>query len=121
MTKFTHPRDAKTGHKWQLRDGTPVAEVKAFNDVRFGYSIVGVCNGQLLTFTNIGERYFNITDTDPSDLIDVPVERTVWMNIYGRPSLTTLLFPTKEEADDRATISRVARVKVTYTEGQFDE
>jgi len=53
------------------------------------------------------------------DLIEVKEKKTLWVNIH--PSGVGYAYLCMSEADYQATNHRVARIKVTYEEGQFDE
>jgi len=53
------------------------------------------------------------------DLVEVKEKKTLWVNIL--PSGVGYAYLCMSEADYQATKHRVARIKVTYEEGQFDE
>lgn len=55
------------------------------------------------------------------DLVNVPEKREVWVNIYDHPSDTGYGYVSKELADRAAGDSRIGRIRVPYTVGQFDE
>jgi len=124
MTKFTHPKDATDGHKWQLRNGTPVHSVTALpmpEAEGLSWSLAVVTDdGSVYTYLSDGRYFENAESSTGYNLIDAPVERVLWLNIYhdtgaGMPK------GTREEADAFADQDRTGRVKVIYTEGQFDE
>lgn len=50
--------------------------------------------------------------------LDLIQDREVWVNIYDQDFLA--VFPTKEAAQ-RSTKTPIARVRVPYTPGQFDD
>jgi len=53
------------------------------------------------------------------DLIrKLPEKKTLWVNVYEDTFAT---HKTKRWADDKAAYDRIARIKVEYEEGQFDE
>lgn len=51
------------------------------------------------------------------DLINVPEEHTVWLNVYLRDG-SNVSHPTRHEADTRAVRNRIACIEVTYKEGE---
>lgn len=56
-----------------------------------------------------------------TDLVNISIKKTLWVNVYDAG--TSYDHPTKERADLYAQESnrRIARIKVEYEEGQFDE
>lgn len=55
-----------------------------------------------------------------SDLINIPIKKTLWVNVH--PDGNTYVYGDKQWAEDGIPRNRlVARVKVEYEEGQFDE
>ena len=58
-----------------------------------------------------------------NDLINIPEEKELWLNVYDenkRVPFATLRV-SKKDADEFADKDRIARIKVTYKEGQFDD
>jgi len=55
------------------------------------------------------------TCSSPSDLINVPVKHTGWVNIYRKASR---IYPTKEEADSCSGSDRIACIKIEFEEGE---
>ena len=55
------------------------------------------------------------------DLQDAPEEHTVWVNVYHDRGTWGRVFNSKYDVDSFAVEGRIARVKVTYKEGQMDE
>jgi len=69
----------------------------------------------VLTYTREGNLY---TDADSSsNLVNVPVQRTLWLNIY-KSGGEILPHPSRERADLSASDDRIACIEVTYTEGE---
>lgn len=56
--------------------------------------------------------------TYPLDLVNTPEEKTLWLNVYHDGVVNHL---TKEVAERCAGQNRIACIKVTYKEGQFDD
>lgn len=59
---------------------------------------------------------------DENDLVNVPEERDVWVNVYNNTYSTT--HPDQEHADRSARIydyARVALLRVRFTVGQMDD
>ena len=68
---FTHPKDAKPGHKWQTRDGREVTDVRV--TARTNYPIAGCVEGggPYVWLANGKFRYSY--EPHPRDLIDAPM------------------------------------------------
>ena len=110
MNTFTHPKDAPEGHKLVTTGGQPATQVTCF-DVRDDVSIVAVVKGCVHSFTRDGKGAV-------FDLIDAPVTREIWVNFYLSGHA---VHNTRERADYFARRDRIARKRVTFTEGEFDE
>ena len=55
------------------------------------------------------------------DLIEVKDKKVLWLNVYNSP-FEGFIYREKERADDESyDEERIARIKVEYEEGQFDE
>lgn len=122
MTKFTHPGDAQPGHKWCLRKSGKEATHVSVMDHPAGYRghTISYFIGNQRQSRRLDGHCFDTLDSHDDDLIDVPVEKTVWLNMYPGGA-TSVHHHTRDEADRIAMPPRIACVKVTYTEGQFDE
>lgn len=59
--------------------------------------------------------------TDGYDIENVPEKRTGWINIYAPKLYPSKIHKTKLLADNHASSARIARIKLEYEEGQFDE
>ena len=58
------------------------------------------------------------------DIVNTPVTHEVWMNCYPRSGdgkQSDIGWSTRKEADAGAAPTRIARLHVTFVEGQFDE
>ncbi len=58
----------------------------------------------------------------PLDLINVPEERELWVNVYNNTYSTT--HPDQEQADRSTSLhgyTRIARLRIRFTVGQMDE
>lgn len=97
------------------RDGRPV-QIITTDGRNKDYPVVGYTGGnQNLTHWTADGRIFKGDHTHPDDLIQ---HREVWVNIYDQEFLA--VFPSKEAAQ-RSTKTPIARVRVPYTPGQFDD
>lgn len=74
-------------------------------------------------FTHRGKFYEGLAGNDPKDLINIPVKREGWINIF--PNLTfppnvvactSHAFDSEKEADDHATGDRVACIRIEWEE-----
>ena len=79
-------------------------------------------SAETVTQRPLNGRFYVIDKEHPSDIINVPEKRTVYINFYEDGVRTT--WNTREGADKEAasytTLKRHSRVKVEYTVGQFD-
>ena len=86
------------------------------------YPFIGyIVGGQRLAWRADGSYELCPNKPNSFDLVEEwvePVERTLWVNVYAD---VTAAHPTRERADWVQCPNRLARVKVTCTEGQFDE
>ena len=66
------------------------------------------------------DGHYNIGPEEArTDLINVPEKRVVWVNV--NPGNWMHTYPSKDDADEYASHSRLSRVRVEYEVGQFDE
>ncbi len=104
----------------QTRDGRPArivcTDTKSGNPI---LALVTLKDGQEvpMQFSTNGQTYKR--EEGAFDLINIPETRTLYVHAYHDNAVG--VFQTREHADYRAVPGRIARVKVTYTEGQFDE
>ena len=111
-TKFTHPKDASEGHEWQTCDGRRVTQVVVI-EVGPGHRFVaGVCEGKPWWHDN------RAVPPTPS-LIDVPVTKVMWVNMYESDLVTR--HDTRNSAEDVINTYRKACIRVEYMDGQFDD
>ncbi len=108
----------------QTRDGRKVRIL--CTDAKCGMPIVALVMAN--TGTEVPVAYykdgaiFNSTNDSGADLINVPEEHTVWVNIQkahkeGLEPGLAILHKTRMIADNYA-VNRIACIKVTYTEGE---
>lgn len=97
------------------RDGRPVQIITMDGRSKF-YPILGYVGdaGVISSWTIEGKQHCSNDEPGPFDLIQ---HREVWVNIYEQEFLA--VFPTKEAAQ-RSHKAPIARVRVPYTPGQFD-
>lgn len=80
MTKFTHPKDAPEGHKWQTREGEPVRIL--CHDANGDHPIVALVGAGKEVTTYSKEGLFFLEEGEYSmDLIDAPTPEQ-WVNVY---------------------------------------
>lgn len=53
------------------------------------------------------------------DLVEVAPKRVLWLNVY--PDGISVAHDSREDADEGSAENRIARLKVEFEEGQFDE
>ncbi|MDE2105110.1 MAG: hypothetical protein KGL39_48170 [Patescibacteria group bacterium] len=77
---------------------------------------------------HVGERYadgrYSSGYDRPHDIINVPEPPKVhveYRNCYQRGVLNYYGYPSRVEADKEAGPNRIACIRITWTEGQFDE
>lgn len=99
----------------RTRDGRPV-QIIATEGRKANWPIVGYIgdSSDLVHWRHDGAKLSEGTP-HPQDLMQ---DREVWVNIYDPDFLA--VFPTKEAAQ-RSTKTPIARVRVPYTPGQFDD
>ena len=114
--EFTHPKDAKEGHKWQDSGGAPVDALHYFPEAN-GDTIAAVINGNMDAFNDDG--FYYIAGADYYRLIDAPVEREVWVNLDEDG--TVRVYDSKKGADVDAYPDRIACKRVNFAEGEFDD
>lgn len=106
--------------KYRYRNGEEarILCVDRPNDNGFG---VVSCDkkGDLHTHTPDG-LYGNSMENHLYDLIEVKEKSVFWANVYNEGRV---IYPhiDKHEADKQGGASRIARIRVEYCEGQFDE
>lgn len=99
----------------RTRDGRPV-QIITTKGRNKDWPIMGYVGDdtELVQWTPTGRAWSSGYES-PHDLIQ---DREVWVNIYDQDFLA--VFPTKEAAQ-RSTKTPIARVRVPYTPGQFDD
>lgn len=109
----------------QTRHGIPVEILRAgVNHPE--YQVVGIRkypDGSEAISTWTQEGKFNIftKGQEALDLVQQPEEKTIWINIYSGEGCCGFAYHSLEAAERASNNARTARVKVTFTEGQFDE
>lgn len=83
--------------------------------------------GSWIATTWSGDGYeFGAGSPCPRDLIPVPERHTLWVNVCRGTTWPVLVYnsrPTRREADEAVNSDRgrIARVRIEFEEGQFDE
>lgn len=113
MIDFTKPLRTRDGRKVRIlctdRKGwTPIVGL-----------IINDSGETIETWSSDGTFKRGALKSDPLDLVNIN-EGVLWVNVYdnGEPGCA---YATREEADEWAVKERLARVKVPWREGQFDE
>ena len=115
--------EAKAGKPVQLANGTK-ARIICFDTKRSGdYPITTLVEvgeskyEDCRPYNNNGEAYYKYPGTD---LVMAPEEKVFYVNIY--PEEDGCIHHSRKTADRAASHgNRIACVKVTYTEGQYDD
>jgi hypothetical protein len=56
---------------------------------------------------------------DPYDLVNVPEKHELWINLYHTEGVFFgCAYPTREQANEKANIDRIACVRIEFTEGE---
>jgi hypothetical protein len=99
----------------RTRDGRPV-QIITTEGRSPGLPVVGyIGDARNLTYWDADGKWRPGIAQHDRDLMQ---DREVWVNIYNEDFLA--VFPTKEAAQ-RSTKTPIARVRVPYTPGQFDD
>ncbi len=112
------------GSKWKTRGGD-IAEVIYHNDDDTNWPLIALVKNinRPATYTKSG--YFNLNTVNHElDLIEPYTELkrgTGYLNVYDNGCTATYAYKTKLEADQKAVGSRIACIRVEWTEGQYDE
>ena len=103
---------------YKTRDGRPV-ELLTTN-ARGAWPVIGYIGDSegLRRWSHDGTNY-NFSRTDALALVEVKPERVMWLNTY--PNDYVYMYRSREEADANSAADRIARLKVEFAEGQFDE
>jgi hypothetical protein len=121
MTEMTTETKFEVGKWYKRGDGELIRVVCV--DAPGGYPVIGVDDGGApWTFSFAGRRVSSYIDSR-LDLIPIPIEPkkkgVVWVNVYGDKDFAFHF--TKEAAERNFTPSRLARIRVDWEEGRFDE
>ena len=83
------------------------------------YPVIGLIEGEAMpTFWTI-ERGYSISTTSPKfNLVEVKEKHTMWLNIYNAADYAPDLYPSRREADKAACSGRIARIEISFTEGE---
>lgn len=85
--------------------GAPVLAAVKFNDGR----------EEVYSYAEDGTWYVG---SGTHDLIPRPVRRRKWINIYKNQEHYSTLFDSKEDADGRNGMDRIACIEIEFTEGE---
>lgn len=102
----------------QTRDGRKARII--CTDAKGAHPIIALIEGD--PYEEVYHYLNNGTSSNEAtgyNLINIPEEKELWVNVYPDPSAVAYI--NKQNADINAENSRIARIKVTYKEGQFDE
>lgn len=99
--------------------GNKVRVVCVDNTAILHFPVIGVCggSGDIFQYTSEGHRWLD--GVSEFDLIREVKEKQVrYINIYPRNEIS---HNSRQTADDCAIHDRLARIRVEYEEGQFDD
>lgn len=108
----------------QTRDGRPArvlcTDLKSPNELRVVIAVL-LTDGKRedVWYRPPCGKFYGMNKESPTDIINVPEKRTVYINIY---SPNDMVLHTTKEAAEQCLVKDlcIARVKVEYTVGQFD-
>lgn len=95
-----------------------IAEGKEVQWINKSAGINGVWNDLSSANTHSDLYQYLVEAADHIDWRVKSVPVTGWINVYPDYACSREIYASKEDADDHASPSRIACVKVTYTEGQ---
>lgn len=107
-------------HKtYQTRDGRPVEIITTRARESRKWPVMGyIDDWKGVTFWS-PEGIHDVNGVRSNlDLVEVTSKHVIWLNVYPD---AVLGFDSREVADGCSTESRIARLKVEFREGQFDE
>jgi hypothetical protein len=110
--------------KWYKRGDGELIRVVCV-DAPGSFPVVGIKScGNPVTFTSDGYFWEDDVDSD-KDLIPTPIEPkkkgVVWVNVYSDRECLGVSYSTRDKADRTASPDRIARIRVEWEEGRFDE
>lgn len=122
----------EVGKKYVARDGKGVGRVLSDNLDNSNFPVVVALSNKHNNDGEIVRLYrkdgrFSLVCEHPGDLVAEyvePLTRDIWLNVYKDSVYGLHLVnqcSSKKEADKWAGEDRVARIKLTLTEGQFDD
>lgn len=65
--------------------------------------------------------YYRKEEPSKFDLVNVPDERELWVNVYDRGGIAVSSHGSKDDADECAFRDRIARLHISFAVGQLDE
>jgi len=106
--------------KYQTRSGLPVEIVTTSARGSPEWPVMGyVSDWKQFSFWS-PDGLFDVNGARSNlDLVEVTPERVMWLNTY--PNDYVYMYRSREEADANSAADRIARLKVEFREGQFDE
>ena len=104
--------------KYRTRDGRPVELITT--SARGAWPVIGYIGDSegLRRWSHDGTNY-NFSRTDALALVEVKPKRVMWLNVY--PSGNGVVHESREDADEGRMENRIARLKIQFEEGQYDE
>ena len=106
--------------KYRYRNGEE-ARILCVDSGDENYPVIALTiEGQTSRHTKSGTLW-NIEGQHIWDLVEVKDKKVLWLNVYNSP-FEGFIYREKECADDESyDEERIARIKVEYEKGQFDE
>lgn len=105
---------------YKTRDGRPVEIVTTSARDSPKWPVMGYI-GDHVNFTFWSPKGIHDVNGRRSnlDLVEVKPKRVMWLNVY--PDGNGLTHESREDADEASMKNRIARLKIEFAEGQFDE
>jgi len=106
--------------KYQTRDGQPVELLTTRSRESRKWPVMGyIGDCKWVTFWG-PEGIHDVNGVRSNlDLVEVKPKRVLWLNVY--PDGDSSSHESREDADECAGARRIARLKVEFGEGRFDE
>lgn len=106
------------GKKYRTRDGRPVELLTTSG--RGKWPVMGyIGDSDHPSRWDIDGMNILCNSTKVLDLVEVKPKRILWLNVY--PDDEVHAHESREDADGSSGDNRIARLKIEFEEGQFDE
>ena len=104
--------------KYKTKDGKDVILIS--DNGRGEYPIIGFIHDDEYVKTWTKDGVFNIgVILNHLDIVEVKEKKVSYLNLHSNGS--GIVYPSREQADQYNSCTRIACIRVEYEEGQFDE